>query len=47
MNHADGVPWVACVSCDPAILARDVERFDEAGYGVVRACAVVMFPGVG
>lgn len=35
---------VVYVSCDPATLARDVKRFDAAGYNAVRACAVDMFP---
>ena len=35
---------IVYVSCDPATLARDVKRFDERGYRVVRAAAVDMFP---
>jgi len=35
---------VVYVSCDPATLARDVERFAALGYEAVRACAVDMFP---
>ena len=35
---------VVYVSCDPATLARDVERFGERGYRPVRAEAVDLFP---
>lgn len=35
---------VVYVSCDPGTLARDVKRFQEAGYGLVRAAVVDMFP---
>ena len=35
---------VVYVSCDPATLARDVERFAALGYEAKRACAVDMFP---
>lgn len=36
---------VVYVSCDPGTLGRDVKRFDQAGYRLVRAAAVDMFPG--
>ncbi len=39
-----GPDRVVYVSCDPATLARDVGRFGELGYGVVRAEAVDLFP---
>ena len=35
---------IVYVSCDPAILARDVKRFGELGYPVVKAQAVDLFP---
>ena len=35
---------VVYVSCDPATLARDVQRFAGRGYTASRACAVDMFP---
>ena len=35
---------VVYVSCDPATLARDCERFREYGYEVIKATAVDMFP---
>lgn len=35
---------VAYVSCDPATWARDVARFKEVGYELVRATPVDLFP---
>ena len=35
---------IVYVSCDPATLARDVQRFAAHGYRAVRAAAVDMFP---
>ena len=35
---------VAYVSCDPATWARDMARFDAAGYRLARAVPVDMFP---
>jgi len=35
---------IVYVSCDPATLARDVNRFGELGYPVVKAQAVDLFP---
>jgi 23S rRNA (uracil1939-C5)-methyltransferase len=35
---------VVYVSCDPATLARDLQPFRDAGYGIERALAVDLFP---
>jgi 23S rRNA (uracil1939-C5)-methyltransferase len=35
---------VAYVSCEPSTLARDLRRFQEHGYRLVRACVVDLFP---
>ena len=35
---------VVYISCNPSTLARDVERFGEAGYRLVTAEAYDMFP---
>jgi len=37
-------PRVVYVSCNPATLARDIERFTELGYELKKATAVDMFP---
>lgn len=42
---AMGPERIVYVSCDPATLGRDVERFAGYGYRAVRAVAVDMFPG--
>lgn len=42
---AMGPERIVYVSCDPATLGRDVERFAGYGYRAVRAAAVDMFPG--
>lgn len=39
-----GPERVVYVSCNPGTLARDVRRFRDAGYGLVKAAAVDMFP---
>ena len=36
---------VVYVSCNPATLARDILRFNAAGYTLQEATAVDMFPG--
>lgn len=35
---------LAYISCNPSTWARDVERLEKAGYGLVRATPVDMFP---
>ena len=35
---------IVYVSCNPATLARDILRFQEAGYELQEATAVDMFP---
>ncbi len=41
------IPTVIYVSCDPATLARDVKLLHEAGYELVEATPVDMFPNSG
>ena len=41
------IPNVIYVSCDPATLARDVKLLHEAGYELVEATPVDMFPNSG
>lgn len=41
---AAGPARVAYVSCNPATWARDAARFEAAGYGLVRAQPVDLFP---
>lgn len=40
-----GVERIVYISCKPTSLIRDLEVFQEAGYRVVKAQAVDMFPG--
>ncbi len=40
-----GVNRIVYISCKPTSLARDLEPLQQAGYRVVRCCAVDMFPG--
>ena len=42
---AMGPERIIYVSCDPATLGRDVQRFAALGYRADRAAAVDMFPG--
>ncbi|MDE5781621.1 MAG: 23S rRNA (uracil(1939)-C(5))-methyltransferase RlmD [Lachnospiraceae bacterium] len=39
-----GVPRMVYVSCKPTSLVRDLAVLQEAGYRVLKACAVDMFP---
>ncbi len=39
-----GVERMIYISCKPTSLVRDLEAFHEAGYRVVKACSVDMFP---
>lgn len=39
------VPRMIYISCKPTSLARDLEKLQEYGYVVERACCVDMFPG--
>lgn len=41
------IPNVIYVSCDPATLARDVKLLHEAGYELIEATPVDMFPNSG
>ncbi len=41
---ATGAQRVAYVSCDPATWARDIARFKNAGYELIRAIPVDLFP---
>ena len=41
------IPFVIYVSCDPATLARDVKLLHEAGYELIEATPVDMFPNSG
>ncbi|MDO4942392.1 MAG: 23S rRNA (uracil(1939)-C(5))-methyltransferase RlmD [Lachnospiraceae bacterium] len=40
-----GVKEMVYISCKPTSLVRDLEVLQAAGYRVVKACAVDMFPG--
>ena len=41
------IPKIVYVSCDPATLARDVGILTKAGYELIEATPVNMFPGTG
>ncbi len=36
--------WIAYISCDPATLGRDIERFTRQGYNLENSTPVDMFP---
>ena len=40
-----GVERIVYVSCKPTSLVRDLVLLQDGGYGVVKACAVDLFPG--
>ena len=42
-----GIPRIACVSCNPSTLARDVKLLTERGYRLDWAQPVDMFPCTG
>ncbi|MBR1391067.1 MAG: class I SAM-dependent RNA methyltransferase [Lachnospiraceae bacterium] len=42
---AYGVERMVYISCKPTSLVRDLEKLQEHGYAVERACCVDMFPG--
>ncbi|MGN0194700.1 MAG: 23S rRNA (uracil(1939)-C(5))-methyltransferase RlmD [Pseudoramibacter sp.] len=44
---ASQVPKIVYVSCDPATLARDAGILTQAGYTLIEATPVNMFPGTG
>ena len=35
---------VSYVACEPSVLARDLRRFDEAGYVIESITAIDLFP---
>ena len=39
-----GAPQISYVACEPSILARDLKRFNEAGYSLDSITAVDLFP---
>ena len=41
---ATGAKRVAYVSCDPATWARDIARFKNVGYKLIKATPVDLFP---
>lgn len=42
---AFGVKEIVYISCKPTSLVRDLELFEELGYGMVKAAAIDQFPG--
>ena len=46
-SRTPSIPAVIYVSCDPATLARDVKLLHEAGYELMEATPVDMFPNAG
>lgn len=40
-----GVENIVYISCKPTSFVRDLEMFQERGYGIERVCNVDMFPG--
>lgn len=39
-----GSPRISYVACEPSVLARDLKRFDEAGYKIDSITAIDLFP---
>jgi len=39
-----GAPQISYVACEPSVLARDLERFDESGYKIDSITAIDLFP---
>jgi tRNA/tmRNA/rRNA uracil-C5-methylase (TrmA/RlmC/RlmD family) len=39
-----GAPQISYVACEPSVLARDLKRFNEAGYKLDSVTAVDLFP---
>lgn len=37
-------PRISYVACEPSVLARDLKRFDEAGYSIESITAIDLFP---
>lgn len=37
-------PRISYVACEPSVLARDLKRFDEAGYAIDSITAIDLFP---